>query len=83
LNVDWNGDVLVNIEREVEGIDLLVIDLVYEGQGAIVLGLAADAAKPELPRADRSILKRQLSSRNWSKRLKIADEEFDKKSLQV
>jgi len=67
----WESDRFVNMEREAAGIDLLVIRVLEEEEGtfsdrAIVLGLAADAAKPEVPRADRSIiLICQLSSRRW------------------
>jgi len=44
--VDWDRVLFVDIEREEEGIDLLVINVVSEEEGAIVLGLAAarDAA---------------------------------------
>ena len=68
----WESDRFVNMEREAAGIDLLVIRVLEEEEEvtfsdrAIVLGLAADAAKPEVPRADRSIiLICQLSSRRW------------------
>jgi hypothetical protein len=46
LNVDWENSLLVDIKREEKGIDLLVINVVYEEEGAVVLGLAAarDAA---------------------------------------
>ena len=71
-SVDWASDRAVNSVREEAGIDELVIVVVHEEGAlktrAIVLGLAADDAKPELLPAFRSIiLNCQLSTSRYPK----------------